>query len=186
LDKIIMGEILGLTEEEQLEVYRAVIDLVKSRIEKAKSFGKRKKIEEGVDIDLFMKTIKDKIGDDTLGKLYREKVKKSKVPLRTVHLSAKTDKIRIDSEIFGFRLISGRKHVDCKTEDEAKYLKIFLEAGIDKVKIPKQGLHLKQILPELQQIKRKIDKIIESDISTIINVKLRRKLEHLIWQEVMK
>ena len=37
LDKIIMGEILGLTEEEQLEVYRAVIDLVKSRIEKAKS-----------------------------------------------------------------------------------------------------------------------------------------------------
>jgi len=35
LDKIIMGEILGLTDEEQLEVYRAVVDLVKSRIEKA-------------------------------------------------------------------------------------------------------------------------------------------------------
>jgi len=186
LDEIIMGEILGLTEEEQLEVYRAVIDLVKSRIERATSFGKGKKIKEGVDIDLFMKTIKDKIGDDTLGKLYSEKVKKSKIPLRTVHLPAKTDKIRIDSEIFGFRLISGRKHVDCKTEDEAKYLKIFLEAGMEKVKIPKQELHLKQILPELQQIKQKIDKVIESDISTIINVKLRKKLEHLIWQEVMK
>jgi hypothetical protein len=37
LDKIIMGEILGLTDEEQLELYRAVIDLVKSRIERAKS-----------------------------------------------------------------------------------------------------------------------------------------------------
>jgi type I restriction-modification system DNA methylase subunit len=186
LDKVIMSEILGLTDDEQLEVYRAVIDLVKSRIERAKSFGKRKKIKEGIDIDLFMKTIKDKIGDDTVGKLYREKVKKSKIPLRTVHLPVKTDKIRIDSEIFGFRLISGRKHIDCKTEDEAKYLKIFLEAGMEKIKIPKQELHLKQILPELQQIKQKIDKVIESDISTIINVKLRRKLEHLIWQEVMK
>lgn len=186
LDRIVMGDILGLTNEEQLEVYKAVVDLVKSRIERARSFGKGKKIKEGVDIDLFIKSIQEKIGENTLGKLYREKVKKIKMSLRTVHLPAKTDKIRIDSEIFGFRLISGRKHVDCKTEDEAKYLRIFLEADMEKVKIPKQELHLKQILPELQKIKQKIDKVIESDISTIINVKLRKKLEHLIWQEMMK
>jgi hypothetical protein len=37
LDQIVMGEILGLSEKEQLEVYRAVIDLVKTRIEKARS-----------------------------------------------------------------------------------------------------------------------------------------------------
>jgi hypothetical protein len=43
LDKITMGEMLGLTDEEQLEVYRAIVDLVKSRIEKARSFEKRKK-----------------------------------------------------------------------------------------------------------------------------------------------
>ncbi|HEC91646.1 MAG TPA: SAM-dependent DNA methyltransferase, partial [Candidatus Atribacteria bacterium] len=43
LDKIIMEDILGLTEEEELEVYRAVVDLVKSRIEKAKSVKKMKK-----------------------------------------------------------------------------------------------------------------------------------------------
>jgi len=57
LDKIIMGEILGLTDEDQLEVYRAVIDLVKSRIDKAKSTGKNKKIIEGVDIDALKKTV---------------------------------------------------------------------------------------------------------------------------------
>ena len=38
LDKIVMGEILGLSDGDQLEIYRAVIDLVKSRIEKANSF----------------------------------------------------------------------------------------------------------------------------------------------------
>jgi hypothetical protein len=57
LDKIIMGEILGLSEEEQLEVYRAVVDLVKSRIEKAKSVGKNKKMVEGVDIGALKKTV---------------------------------------------------------------------------------------------------------------------------------
>lgn len=41
LDRIVMGEILGLTEDEQLEVYRAVVDLVRSRIEKARSVKRK-------------------------------------------------------------------------------------------------------------------------------------------------
>jgi len=52
LDKIIMGEILSLTDEEQLEVYRAVVDLVKSRIVKAKSVEKRNKFVEGIDMEM--------------------------------------------------------------------------------------------------------------------------------------
>lgn len=36
-----MGDILGLSDAEQLEVYAAVVDLVKSRLDKAKNFGKR-------------------------------------------------------------------------------------------------------------------------------------------------
>ncbi len=50
LDKIVMGEILGLSDDEQLEVYRGVVDLVKSRIEKAQSFGKKTKTKEGIDV----------------------------------------------------------------------------------------------------------------------------------------
>jgi len=55
LDKIIMGEILGLTDEEQLEVYRAVVDLVKSRIEKARSIQKKNKFVEGIDVEMAKK-----------------------------------------------------------------------------------------------------------------------------------
>ncbi len=42
LDKIIF-EALGLTEEEQLEVYKAVVELVKARLVKAKTFSRKKK-----------------------------------------------------------------------------------------------------------------------------------------------
>jgi hypothetical protein len=52
-----MGEILGLDEEEQLEVYRGVIDLVKSRITKAKSVDKTKKMNENIDIDSLKNTV---------------------------------------------------------------------------------------------------------------------------------
>jgi len=61
LDKIIMGEILGLTDEEQLDVYRAVVDLVKSRIEKAKSFGNKTKTKEGIDVDALKDAIIERI-----------------------------------------------------------------------------------------------------------------------------
>lgn len=61
LDKIVMGEILGLTDEEQLEVYQAVVDLVKSRIEKARSFGDKKKTKEGIDVDALKNVIIEKI-----------------------------------------------------------------------------------------------------------------------------
>jgi len=50
LDKIIMGEILGLTDEEQLEVYRSVIDLVSSRVKRAKSV-KMRTTSEGLNTD---------------------------------------------------------------------------------------------------------------------------------------
>jgi type I restriction-modification system DNA methylase subunit len=63
LDRIIMGDILGLTDAEQLEVYRAVVDLVRSRINKAKSFGKKKNVN-GVDIH----TLKDAV----IGRIEKE------------------------------------------------------------------------------------------------------------------
>ena len=55
-----MGEILGLTDEEQLEVYRAVIDLVKFRIEKAKSVKSNKTIE-GIDVDALKNAVIERI-----------------------------------------------------------------------------------------------------------------------------
>ncbi|KPK96100.1 hypothetical protein AMJ80_01920 [bacterium SM23_31] len=64
LDKIIMGDILGFTDEEQLEVYRAVVDLVKSRIEKAKSLGKNKKTADGIDTEKFKNTIVTSIDEE--------------------------------------------------------------------------------------------------------------------------
>jgi len=51
-----MSEILGLSDEDQLEVYRAVIDLVKSRIEKANSV-ERKEHKKGIDLEKLTENI---------------------------------------------------------------------------------------------------------------------------------
>ncbi|MGA8849654.1 MAG: N-6 DNA methylase [Dehalococcoidia bacterium] len=185
LDKIVMGEILGLTDEEQLEVYRAVVDLVKSRIEKAKSFGKRRKTKEGIDIDLLVKTVMDKLGEDTLGNFYREKVLTHK-PLRTKSLLKVPGEVKLEHELFGWRLSSGREHVDCASEMEARYLKIWVEAGLDSVKIPKDEHYLKEIVLELESLKQKTDEVFDDYLGSILDPKLRQRLLHQLWQEATK
>lgn len=186
LDKIIMGEILGLTEEEQLEVYRAVIDFVRSRIEKAKSVKGKKKIKEGVDIELLVKNIMKKIGEDTIGKFYREKILSQK-NLDTVHLPKVKSQIRIEKDLYGVRLYySNKKFLNLKDEETARYLKIFLEIGLDKVKIPKDRSYLKNILPEVEYLKQKIEKILTSNLSSIINPKTKEKIRNIIWTKIMK
>lgn len=185
LDKIIMGEILGLTEEEQLEVYRAVVDLVKSRIEKAKSFEKKKRTKEGIDIDAFVKTVMNNVGEETLGKFYREKILTLK-PLLTKTLPKAPGEIKIEQGLFGWRLSSGRQYIECGSEEEARYLRVFLEVGLDKVKVPKDEGHLDNILSELEELKNRIDQVINSYLESIQNTKTRERLKHLLWVEIVK
>jgi len=186
LDKIIMGEILGLTDEEQFEVYRAVVDLVKSRIEKAKSFGRMKKTKEGIDVDALVKTIKNKIGDETLGKFYKEKILTHK-PLLTNKLPKASGEVKIEQELYGWRLYySGKRHIECHSKEEARYLKVFLELGLDEVKIPKDDEYLKDILPELEELKAQIEQVINSYLESIVDTKAKAKIGHQLWAEILK
>jgi type I restriction-modification system DNA methylase subunit len=185
LDKIVMGEILGLSDEEQLEVYRAVVDLVKSRLEKAKSFGKRRKNKEGINIELLVKTVVEKIGEETLGKFYREKVLTRK-PLYTKKLPRVSGKLRIEQELFGWRLSGDRKYINCVSELEARYLKVWLEAGLETVKVPRDENYLKDIVPELETLKKKTNEVFDNYLSSIVNPRMQQRLLHQLWQEVTK
>jgi len=161
------------------------VDLVKSRIEKARSFGKRRKTKEGMNIDLLVKTATDKLGEDTLGASYREKILTHK-PLRTKGLPKVPGEVKLAQELFGWRLSSGREHIDCGSEMEARYLRIWLETGLDSIKIPKDENYLRKIVPELENLKQKIDGVFEDYLGSILDPKLRQRLLRQLWQEAMK
>lgn len=185
LDKIIMGNILGLTEEEQLEVYRAVVDLVKSRIEKAKSVDKKGKMKEGVDVELLTRTIKEKLGDKLLGHFYRGKILNQK-NLKTIKFPHTSKEIQIKHDLFGWRLVSGKNHIDCRSEAEAEYLKIWLDSGLEEVKVPKDDDYLSKTLPELKALKEKMDRIIADHISSITSQKLQDKIMQRLQGELFE
>ena len=184
LDKIVMGEILGLTEEEQLEVYRAVVDLVKSRIEKAKSFGKRKKTKEGLDIELLTKTILERISKNNLAKFYKEKILSQQVYHRD--LPRPSGAIKIENTLLGWELVSGKEKIECLNETQARYLKVWLEAGLGKVAVPVEIKYLDAVIDELESIMSHTKKVINEYLSSIFDRKTRERILHKVWQEILK
>lgn len=184
LDKIIMGKILGLTEEEQLEVYKAVIDLVKSRLDRAKSVSKRNKTKEGIDIDKLAQTAMKKIGPETLGKFYKEKILSQKHYFKK--LPPKGKNIRIDQTLMEWLLISDKKHLVCTSEEQARYLRVWLEAGLEEAAVPNDDNYLKLILSELEELFGSIKKTIDGYVYSIIDQKTRQRVLQKLWSEVMK
>jgi hypothetical protein len=63
LDQIIMGEILGLSDEKQFEIYRSIIDLVKARIQRSQTFNKKNKTTKQYQLDDVTNNIVNRIRD---------------------------------------------------------------------------------------------------------------------------
>ena len=151
----------------------------------AKSFGKKGKTKEGLDVELLTRTIKEKLGDKLIGNFYRDKILNHK-NLKTVKLFHPIKDIQIKNELFGWRVSSGKNHMDCDNEAEAEYLKIWLESGLEEVKVPKDETYISKILPELKSLKEKIDQTISDHISSITSQKLQNKILQKLQGELFQ
>jgi len=69
---------------------------------------------------------------------------------------------------------------------EARYLKVWLEAGLDSIRIPKDEAYLGEVVPELESLKQKIDEVFEDYLGSILDPRLRQHLPHQLWQEATK
>lgn len=101
-------------------------------------------------------------------------------------LPKESGKVKIEQHLFGWRLYSGKKFIECDSEEEARYLKVFLEARMVKVKMPKDIESLRSILPEIESLKTKITEVINSNLGSIVDTKTKAKIGHQLWVEVMK
>jgi transcription termination factor NusB len=65
-------------------------------------------------------------------------------------------------------------------------LKIWLESGVEEVKVPKDETYISEILPELKARKEKIDQIISDHISSITSQKLQSKILQKLQGELFE
>ena len=176
LDKIVMGEILGLTEEEQLEVYKAVIKLVKDRIERAKSVKKRKKVSS-VDPEALAEGILREVDRSKLKKFPDAYLRDYEYEIRKVP----EGQPKLGSDLRGFFVKIDDKRINCNSSEEAQWIYYAVLNGVTSVKIPKNKKATKEILEKYTEILKKIRKKIETKLEEYIpDRKLKEKVKAII------
>jgi hypothetical protein len=179
-----MGEILGLSEEEQLEVYRAVIDLVKSRIERAESVQRRRKVAE-LDIDeLVDSVLKD------VERLHGVEAKRfpedyiGECPHKVVEVP-KGSKVEAGLDIEGPYVQIDKEKIRCASIYEAKYIEYAILAGKTSIPIPEDENILKQAVEERGRLLEHARRSVESFLNeAIADKKLREKVRFEVFRRL--
>jgi chorismate mutase len=180
-----MGEILGLTEDEQLEVYKAVIQLVKERIERAKSVEKEKKKNRKITDESYAEKI---ISEIDIGKLkeFPDNYLPPKIEIeKTIQLPEEKENIEIGRDLFGYYVKFGNEKIRCKSSIEAKWIYYSAISGNKEVKIPRDESIMEKILKDFEEIYNSISKEIEEKLNEYISeLKLRRKVKEIIERKI--
>jgi len=183
LDKIIMGEVLNLTEEEQLEVYRAVVDLVKSRIERARSAQKKRVEELDVDklVDSVLKDVERLYGiqprrfpEDYIGGC----------PCKVVEIP-RGSKVEAGFDLEGPYVRVDDVKIRCKSIHEAKYIEYAVLAGKTRIPIPLDEDVLRKAVEErgklIRDAKAKIEEFLNE---TMVDRKLKEKVRIEVFRRL--
>ncbi len=186
LDQIVMGQYLGLTDEEQVEVYKALIDVVGSGTKKAKTQRSTKTTKDGVDIEALVSNILEKIGDDSLGQHYRELLQATPNELYEKEVpECDPNNLEICEGLFGWEIVAGGYHIGCQSEDEARYLACFIGTGLTHVMIPCSSSLLNRVLPEIEGVKERNASLIDSYLDYVVSPSTRHRLRERIWAKLL-
>lgn len=174
LDKAVF-EILGLTEEEQLEVYKAVVDLVKSRIAKAKSVSRNNKTKKKYsELDLLVKRTLDSFGGEDIIKNFFDGLGEYEMLI----LPRYKKEAKIEKTLTGWQLTDGNERVFFDDRKQAEYCQSLASIGLEKVKVPKEVD--KEKVYELQSIVDSVFQALNETLETVMDKKTRDVIKSLV------
>jgi type I restriction-modification system DNA methylase subunit len=184
LDGIVMGEILGLTEEEESDVYRAVIDLVRSRVERSKSV-KKKKVKGAPDIDALIESVAQEatreLGFNRLKTFPEDYIGGAE----HTTIEVPEGEVQSGSDLSGSYVMINRKKIRCSSAHEARYIELAVLNGKTHIKIPKDGSIVKDAVREhtrtVKQAKALIAELVQSSIT---DKKTRETVEERVWKKL--
>jgi len=184
LDKIVFG-VLGLNENEQLEIYQSVVDLVDSRMKKAKSVKKVSKRRYDVNIkeisDLVIMSVDQKPVREIASYEHFEYVEKE-VPSE--------GEISVNVDLFGNSYLQvGNERIETSSLNEAFYLKFMKMFGNDVIRIPNDERIMEELVKKMKELDEQVkDNLNDILMLTISDKKLRgdlrRRLLREVWNEL--
>jgi isopentenyldiphosphate isomerase len=121
-----------------------------------------------------------------IGSFYKDKVL-TRDDLTQADLTLPSnEELEIVEHLFGWQLRADGAAIDCSSEAEARYLRIFVELGLHEVAVPASEEFLEQILPDLEYLKRRADEILDEHLETVFDPRIRAKVRREVYAEIAK
>lgn len=121
-----------------------------------------------------------------IGDFYRDKIL-TRNDLTQRELTLPADKPpKIIKNLFGWELIAGDEVIDCRSEIEARYLRIFVELGFPEVVVPTSDEYLEQIVPDLEYLKNRADEILAEHLETVFDPRIKAKVRRDVYTEIAR
>ena len=121
-----------------------------------------------------------------IGDFYRDRIL-TRDDLQQRELTLPVDKEpQIVKYLFGWQLIAGDDSIDCRSEVEARYLRIFVELGLHEVAVPDSDEYLQQVLPDLEYLKRRADEILDEHLETVFDPRVKAKVRRDVYAGIAK
>ena len=179
LDRIVMGEILGLSEEEQLEVYRAVVDLVRSRLEKARSVERRVRRGDVAVEEIAADVLREFGGELRFPEGYIEGEE-----CEEIYIPKEEGEPSLESSLEGIFVRFRTLKLRCETREEAKYIEIAVKSGRRRIKIPKDKDAVRRAVQSYLKTREAVRKKIAEYVGN--RRSLIEKIENLVWKNVLR
>ncbi len=134
-------------------------------------------------------TEKPKKKTETFGEFYAAKVlsqgRENLVKRELVGYSC-FGELRMEQDLFGWKVHTKRRVFECDSEIEARYLMIFLELGWREIYVPQSAEYFALIMPRLDYLKARLDRILTEGMKRIFGRKLRWEARTLTYQKLSR
>ena len=179
-----MEDVLNLSESDQFKIYQSIIKMLKTRIEKAQSVKKKKKTVSGINVVELKKLVLDKIDTELYDKISNLEIKENYKEIEIIG----EGKISVNVDYSGIPHVKiGDYRIDCKSLNEAQYVKYYLLMGKSNIRIPINDENLEVLLDDFKRmdedIKDSIKKILELTAS---DEKTKKQLRSFIYNDIWK
>jgi hypothetical protein len=121
-----------------------------------------------------------------IGDFYRDKILTRDDLVQQDLTLPSNEELEIIEHLFGWQLRANGAAIDCRSEAEARYLRVFLELGLHEVAVPASDEYLKQILPDLEHLKRRADEILDEHLETVFDPRIKAKVRRNVYAEITK
>ena len=179
IDRYIMGEILGISEAEQDEIRKSVVELVKTRHQRAGSIKNGKKTRNGIDLDQL-----------AFDAMHRPEIAEFLEFMKN-YMAMDHPKIQDlplykgpaipENTLLGWRVKSGSSILECSSEVEARYYRIFIEMRMDAAPVPTKEILNSVSLRNMESLFSKIDSVLTEINSSILQRRIRDRFIRIFW-----